>query len=258
MINNILKASYLDPLISVMLLVFLLDIIVSILRWCKMLLILGTCKTILAVAEKQKNINIKAKAYVLFDKIHSFSGSYLYDKINFVSSIIITFIICIISIKFIYQSIHLVINIGTSNIGLSEEVCSYLSLTIFLVCISYYPEKVIFIIQYWINRILSRKFSSSKEIDKINYELVIYKKIVILFRPKLWVYLFSIVATVFNSLEKISGNQILNYPLWLQVKPIIFEAIFSMIVVDRFINLFKSEREKIKEEAKELISVNIK
>lgn len=259
MLNYIIKSIISDPLMRLFFAMIFIEIVALIIWICKSIVIILIVKILLKISKFHDDIGSKVKYYHLFDTITSFAGSKIYYKFNFILSVLITFVTCMISIRFVYQVIRFFINIVISGVNFSDDICSYLSLTLLLVCIAYYPEKIVFIIQNGVNRIGNRKPSKlclSKEVNKYNDDLEVYKKFVIFLRPKLWMYLISIFITIFNSLEKISSTPILNYPLWLQIKPIVFESVFSMIVIDTFINLFKTECRKIKEEAIEIVNSN--
>lgn len=167
-------------------------------------------------------------------------------------SITITILISFSFVKSLYIVVYLIFKSIFYKSTLAKDVYAYLSLAFILITVSYFPDKVCLWMQYvickFINKI-SHKRHDKKIISVYENELNISKKIIILLRPKLWIYLSSIFFTVISSLEKISNSVIITNPFWLQIKPIAFEAVFTMIVVDSFINLFISEYKKIRDEA---------
>ncbi|BCZ46957.1 hypothetical protein psyc5s11_30240 [Clostridium gelidum] len=242
-----------DPIMMLITLLLIINTAFFILRMCEIKLNLLIAQKIYKVLENKKYLKYHGKAYALFKILKSLNDIKIYSKFQGLSTILITLSGCIISIELIYGIIHIVIYAVSEKINLGENACNYLSLTVFLMCIAYYPEKVVLMIQSCTLKIFRITLIKMSElIDDVNKSIIIYKKAVILLRPKLWMYFISIFMTVLNSLEKISGMKILNYSLWLQIKPIVIEAVFTMIVIDRFVNLFKSEYKKIKFEVKEI------
>lgn len=157
----------------------------------------------------------------------------------------------LLSIRILYSLIYISISLMFLKFNLQKEVNSYLSLTLLLILVAYFPDKTGYWFQTGIIKIVNK--AMKKEMGKDYFkEINTSIKIIIFLRPKLWVYSISIFITVLNSLESISNKVVYSSPLWLQIKPIIFESVITMIVVDRFINLFKSEYKTLKDEAKRL------
>lgn len=172
---------------------------------------------------------------------------------NLLCSLIFTITIFLQSIKLLYSIVYIFISVIFIKITLVKDAYAYFTLTIVLTIVAYFPDKV----GLWVEISMNRFFKkiSKKKIEGIpNKELDVSKSIIILLRPKLWVYFVSILFTIISSFEKISNKTIFSNHLWIQIKPIAFEAVISFIVIDRFVNLFKNEYKKINEEAKKLIN----
>lgn len=255
---HVLKLIYNDTLLMLFLTVVAIDVIIYGIWFLVILLLIQVTNIFLKLSNSNFAFNIENKLLKLIDKLYFDVRIKYFKKFNFIGSILLTILTCLISIRFVYSTIHFIIFIISLKYNLDKDVNSYISLTLVLIGISYFPDKIVLFLQIVTNKFVN-KFSVplSKEIAKQSKEeLILYKKLIICLRPKLWMYFISIGFTVLNSLEKISKVQILNYSLWLQIKPVVIEAVFTMLVVDRFVNIFKNERNKIKEEVKEITNTN--
>ncbi|AFK85501.1 MULTISPECIES: hypothetical protein [Thermoanaerobacterium] len=200
-------------------------------------------------------IDFIALVYKFFNFIYIFLSrlikkSKIRFNIDLIYSIISTIIIFLMSIKVLYGFVYLFIRIILIKITLVKDAYAYFTLTIVLTIVAYFPDKVGLWLQDSLYKFVIKFFK--KKTHVLEESLYTSKSIILFLRPKLWVYLISIFITVINSFELISNTTIFINNLWIQIKPIISESVISFIVIDRFINLFKNEYKKIKEEAPKL------
>lgn len=187
------------------------------------------------------------KPYILLNKLRK--KLKIRIDMDLIYSIILTIVTFLATIRALYNLVYIFMKTIPIKITNANEVYSYLSLTIVLTMVAYFPDKTGLVIQNILNRLLAKITR-----NKISDNPYISRNIIILLRPKLWVYMVSIFITIISSLEKISNTIIFTNGLWIQIKPIITESVVSLIVIDRFINLFKNHYKGISEEAKNLIN----
>ena len=174
-------------------------------------------------------------------------------KLKIVFSFVMTILTFLISIRVIFYMFYY-----PFSFLLNDKISSYLTLTIILTAVAYSPDKLGFFIYQFLTNNINRLAKKKKvKIEASQIELDRLKGIILFLRPKLWIYLMSIFITLINSMEKISSSRIIINQFWMQIKPIAFESVITMIVIDRFINLFRVEYKKIREqgEAKQLIQI---
>ncbi|BCZ49310.1 hypothetical protein psyc5s11_53770 [Clostridium gelidum] len=238
----------LSPLLKIIVVISIIDTIVTIL--CIFIELLGLIinKFISNIINSIINKKIKTILANIAFKCKSINTLNFNIELNHITSLLITCMICLYSVEVFYRWFYFGIHFLGSKFNLNADACAYLSLTLLLTAISYYPEKIFLSVLVGANRV----FSKIRPKKNNTIKLAFYRKIVILMRPKLWVYLISVFITIINSIERISNIEILSNQLWLQIKPVVIEAVLTMIVIDRFINLLKNEYTQIKNEVKEI------
>jgi hypothetical protein len=93
------------------------------------------------------------------------------------------------------------------------------------------PDKVYF----WQNSIIDffklsyRRIIKKKNLIRSNEETKV-DKIIKRIKLKHVVYVLSIMMTVLDSLEKIANQILINNSIWIQIKPVIFQTIITVLV----------------------------
>ncbi|OKP81761.1 hypothetical protein A3844_25245 [Paenibacillus helianthi] len=119
----------------------------------------------------------------------------------------------------------------------SQEVVKFASLTFTLVVTAYIP-KVGYYFLLFLNLTTGRKLSIENH----------YLNFVNFIRPRLWLFFASFLLVLINSIETIDNKNIINYKVWLDFKPYIYQSVLTVIAFDRFHKLFNDEKIKIKED----------
>lgn len=165
----------------------------------------------------------------------------LFKKVNAILSFVTCLVLFLNGITFTYNIIKIIPTILLSFINDRENIVTYLSLTATLTIVAYFPKNT----GLWIYNMLDKwlnKFINNKDANIYNYFLTETDVIILFLRPKVLVYFISILFTVLNSLEKISGKDFITLHSWTSIKPTVIEAVFTVIVIDRFINQYKAEK----------------
>lgn len=131
------------------------------------------------------------------------------------------------------------------NFFCNRTVSAYIALSLCLTIISIYPQ-IIFTIYKTASKIIFKIINLLSCITKLNLNNLSdidqqLKNSSSKFKPKLFIYFISILITVFTTIEKLSDSPIISLKYWLQIKPVIFESVITMIVIDRFMNLLRQE-----------------
>ncbi len=195
-----------------------------------------------------KMLYLPFRFFVIIATKLKISMSYINKLLTSIITILTFYISCRALYDFIYVMLNLIFGIP------KHHLYAYISLSIILIAVSYFPDKS----GLWMQHVWVKLFKlfRKKDLSK-NYENSIEqsKKFIILLRPKLWVYFVSIIITIMSSIEKISGAILISDDMWIQIKPVIFESVLTLIVIDRFIKAFCAEY-KIAREIKEVIMRN--
>lgn len=200
-----------------------------------------------------KKVNCESNLYKILGKC-TFRKYKNYNiiimKIDNLSSYLISIGSIILGISLSYLTIKIIITLILYPFRLNNNLVEYLTLTLALTLLSYFPDKFTF----WFYNILNKLFGKLRHKDiTMTYEQSFEKpdKLILILQPKLWMYLISIVFTLLNSFEKISGTILIEYQPWIKIKPIIFESVFTMLIIDRFVKQVKSDKDKISNHIKD-------
>lgn len=177
------------------------------------------------------------------------------EKISYILLILQNFLFSFMSIlafvcgmSLSYYAFKLVITLVLVSTNVDINIIKYLALTMTLVGAAYFPSNIGFWVFDCFNKISDKLFKLKHNQHSIAED----KKIILFLRPRLWVYFISILITIFNSFEKVSSSTIISLQIWLQLKPIAIESVFSLIVIDRFLSQFKNEKKSILNELKNI------
>lgn len=139
-----------------------------------------------------------------------------------------------------YYIIKLSMLIIFSYFNISNYIIQYTSLTITFTIFMYFPVKI----GTWINKFLSNmvtKIFFRKSFIEYNDLLNKIEKYIFKLKPRAWVYLVSVIFTLLGSIEKIYGSNIINFRFWIDIKSVVMESIFTVIVIDGFVNEIKKK-----------------
>lgn len=150
----------------------------------------------------------------------------------------------ILGIDLSYTLIKLIITVISYQLGPNEKLVEYLTLTLTLTLLSYFPDKLTFWFSRSISKLINKGWSNYITMS-FEQELGKSEKLILILQPKLWMYFISIVFTLLNSLEVISGTSFIEIKAWIEIKPIIFESVFTMLIIDSFVAQAKSDKDKI-------------
>jgi hypothetical protein len=142
-----------------------------------------------------------------------------------------SFQILIFAFMSVYNFFYLITSLFSSN----TNICSYIALTFTLILLSYFPDKMSLWSYYVCNYLISKLIKKDSLRLAITLDTESRKDIILFMNPRVWIYFISIFITAIDSIEKISNSIILNNTFWIQIKPSIFNAVVTTIVVDRFI-----------------------
>lgn len=147
----------------------------------------------------------------------------------------------VVFLLYVFCILPIVIYNGTKKIislfNWSQGVAKFASLTFTLVVTAYVP-KVGYYLLLLFNLTTGKKLSIEKH----------YLNLVNFIRPRLWLFFASFLLVLINSIETIDNREIINYKVWLDFKPYIYQSVLTVIAFDRFYKLFNDERLKIKDD----------
>ncbi|MBB6622381.1 hypothetical protein H7E67_02950 [Clostridium gasigenes] len=162
-------------------------------------------------------------------------------KIENILSFLISFFTLLNLINFSYTLLKCILIMIFYSFNVSKNIVEYLNLTMIITLFTYFPQKFGLWIYYNINKLL-KKLSANKSNIVFEKSIEEIEKCILFLRPKLLVYFISMLFTILNSLEKISGSAIVTMEFWMQIKPIVIESVFTVIVIDRFVNQFRNPK----------------
>lgn len=237
MIEKILE----DPIAILILLVSGFELICCFLYFIKLkifIFLLFICRKL--INNSHRIFMIRTSSYISKKISENLDNDKKLNMLTIVCDIFFCFVIMYASINLIYIILSCIFYLISNKFNLGKNVDSYLSLTCILCLIAYVPDKVLFLY----NKI-ELKFKKDEHFIKSKK----LKQIMSITKSKLVLYGISIFITVINSIEKIGGKPIIDFDLWLQYKPVVFESVLTVIVIDRFIETLmkRNVKEKLDE-----------
>lgn len=118
-----------------------------------------------------------------------------------------------------------------SLFALSENCNNYLAITTTLLFLAYIPEKV----GYYLLKVLEKSTSANYLLSQR------YQPVIRYLRIRLWIYFISFVLILISSIETFQGTNFIELIEWIHLKPVIVQSVLTLITLDRFINLLKTE-----------------
>ena len=133
----------------------------------------------------------------------------------------------LITINWVYS----LTRFGLLQIINSKLAATYLALVVSLIVLAYIPEKL----GYYFLRLLERFMK-----NRVEYASK-YILIVKLIRFKLWIYFISFGLLLVSSLELFTNRTLIERAIWSQFKPVVLQAVVTVIAFDRFLKLLYDE-----------------
>lgn len=245
MIENLLN----NPLMRLTLVINVAIIFIESIR----LILVGIKLMVLKINLKSNKFEklIGNKIINILEKIYK--RNKIFSMVRLVLMLMSTIDIFIVSIDFVYSTIHLLSILLLSIFKVDAKISAYISLTLTLCIMAYLPQKSGLLIFKIVNGIFSKVFKITRinEFEKI---MTFHNYVITMLSPKLWIYFISIFITVLNSLEKIMNTQLISIALWVDIRQVVVESVLTMIVIDRFLKMLISEYKNIIKNKENLIN----